>query len=598
VYDAPLAIIPAKLEAILHAIGPRLTVDQAALDSLLSDGTLSRYSNLVAFDGEGLAAFDGDDEGMATGSSKQTQRPYALTDSGVAIIPVKGTLLKSGSWISAASGCSSYSGIRNAFDAALDDAKVRAICFDVDSPGGTTHGCFELADYIRSRRGEKPSCACANDLAASAAYAIASAADSVWVTSTGAVGSVGVFALHASQEKLDDKMGVRYTYIFHGGHKTDGNPHEALSDAAYADMKAEVDREGEIFEACVAANRNVAAEKIVALQARVKFGAKSLPLLADEVGTLAETIAYLESVADKVDGVDGKAGRATISSEMPAIPPHKTSTSAKSWNGPLAKKRLREGETAEYYRKAYAFQKADTDGHNKSNFTYIHHEVGSDGHVGAANLKACQSSIGVLNGGRAGTVLKGADRKGVYNHVAAHLRDAGKEPSPLASYLSYLDGARAYALETHDLALMTSVGDLLASTDFDVVDVDIDSDTTATTAEIAGGVNDMAAKTGTGVEKKGPKGEDYMKESKSKGGKADEMCEGADEKEDDKSAASKDENADEHTDDEEKNQERKKSKKAAALAKAKLAAAKAELELLAAAKDDDDEDGEEDEDED
>jgi hypothetical protein len=45
-------------------------------------------------------------------------------------------------------------------------------------------------------------------------------------------------------------------------------------------------------------------------------------------------------------------------------------------------------------------------------------------------LKACSATIGALHGARGGTVIPGADRRGVYDHVAAHLRDAGMEPEP------------------------------------------------------------------------------------------------------------------------------------------------------------------------
>jgi len=57
--------------------------------------------------------------------------------------------------------------------------------------------------------------------------------------------------------------------------------------------------------------------------------------------------------------------------------------------------------------------------------------VGGDGDVGAANVRACQTGIGVLNGARGGTTIPAGDRRGVYNHLAAHLRDADVEPADL-----------------------------------------------------------------------------------------------------------------------------------------------------------------------
>ncbi len=204
--------------------------------------------------------------------------------------------------MSALSGCSSYEGIAKALDGAMSDSSVSAVLFDVNSPGGSTNGCFELTDKIYGYRGRKPMWAAANDLAASAAYSIASAADRIYVTRTGAVGSIGVFSLHCSQSKLDDKLGLDYTYVFYGARKVDGNEHEPYSKSAKDSTQAEVDRQGDIFTTTVARNRKFAGatfESIRALQAGVKFADTSTPLLADAVGTYDDALAELSG---KVNG--------------------------------------------------------------------------------------------------------------------------------------------------------------------------------------------------------------------------------------------------------------------------------------------------------
>jgi hypothetical protein len=60
---------------------------------------------------------------------------------------------------------------------------------------------------------------------------------------------------------------------------------------------------------------------------------------------------------------------------------------------------------------------------------YPHHNVSGDGAVGAANLTGCSAAIGRLHGSSKG--LSADEKKAVYNHVAAHLRKAGKTPPPL-----------------------------------------------------------------------------------------------------------------------------------------------------------------------
>jgi signal peptide peptidase SppA len=492
IFNEPLAILPKKLEAILNAIGPRLVVDDNSLDELLrlhairsrpilvnGSTTATASANVLYIQTEGNV-------GIGTGNltvsgdavvfdaqmpeqngNRQDEKPYRLTPEGVAVIPIRGTLMKRFSFLSAASGCSTYAGLGQAAAAALADPQVKAVLFDVDSPGGTTHGCFELSEALYQMRGDKPMWAVANDLAASAAYALASATDRILVTRTAGVGSIGVFALHADQSGADEQAGVKYTYVFAGDRKIDGNPHAALTKSARADIQAEVDREYEMFVQCVARNRGFAgadAEKVQKTEAAVFFAQNAMSaLLADEVATFDEA---LEALTAKVNGSRLKSsGKVALKTEasnnapnlegvvMPAIAPHHTATSDKSWDGPRAKKNLRLDGDASYYRSAYAFAKPGSDPKTKAGYSFIHHEVSSGGDVGAANIKGCQTSIGVLNGGRGGTVLQGSDRRGVYNHVAAHLRDAKLEPAPLATYQEYIAGVLAFAQETDNTEL-------------------------------------------------------------------------------------------------------------------------------------------------
>ncbi len=114
-----------------------------------------------------------------------------------------------------------------------------------------------------------------------------------------------------------------------------------------------------------------------------------------------------------------------------ALPVHHTPTSDKSWDGPANEARLRNDETAAYYRKAYAWVDPEGDPNTKSAYKFIHHEVDEGGDIGAANVRACITGIAVLNGARGGTTIPDSDRQGVYNHLAAHLRDADVEPPEL-----------------------------------------------------------------------------------------------------------------------------------------------------------------------
>jgi hypothetical protein len=109
---------------------------------------------------------------------------------------------------------------------------------------------------------------------------------------------------------------------------------------------------------------------------------------------------------------------------------HSTETSTKSWAGPKMETKLGDA-SAKVLRKAYAWADPDGDPDAKASYKFIHHEVGRGGDVGAANVKACTSGIGILNGARGGSNVPDGHRKGIYNHLAKHLRDAGEDPAPL-----------------------------------------------------------------------------------------------------------------------------------------------------------------------
>ena len=117
-----------------------------------------------------------------------------------------------------------------------------------------------------------------------------------------------------------------------------------------------------------------------------------------------------------------------------AVPSHGTDVVDREWDGPREEARVRSGESESYYRRIYAWQDPDGDPEAKASWRFIHHHVGAGGDPGAANLRACITGIGVLNGGRGVAVTEqpwAQDRRGIWDHLARHIRDAGSDPPPL-----------------------------------------------------------------------------------------------------------------------------------------------------------------------
>lgn len=122
-----------------------------------------------------------------------------------------------------------------------------------------------------------------------------------------------------------------------------------------------------------------------------------------------------------------------------AIGSHKTATSDATWDEGAQLRKMPADASAATFRAAAAYVDSGADPANKTSYHFWHHFVNADGSVGAASTVAASNRIGVLNGGRGGTTIPSDARQGVYNHLASHLRDAGREPPPLGgrSSLAY-----------------------------------------------------------------------------------------------------------------------------------------------------------------
>lgn len=265
VFNTPLMIYRPKLEAILTAVGGRLGLPIE-----------------VAYDDEDIVERH-DDGDKSSGP--------------VAIIPVQGTLVKRGDWMNSMSGLTSYESLRSCITEALEDPQVKTLLFDFDSPGGEAAGLFDFVNWMNSVKGQKPFVGVSNDMAYSAAYAIASAMDHLFVTEIGGIGSIGVYVLHVDTSKADKKEGLKYTYISSGEKKVDGNPHEPLSDSARNRMQERVDAIRDMFVGLVAQNRGVDAKMIYDTEAELYMGEKGIPLLADAVGSYDEAAEYASNLA-------------------------------------------------------------------------------------------------------------------------------------------------------------------------------------------------------------------------------------------------------------------------------------------------------------
>lgn len=235
------------------------------------------------------ASADAESEGEAA--------DFEILPNGVALLKIRGTLVERSSWLDAYCGMISYDAIAQHLAVAESDARVRGILLLFDSPGGEVSGMFECARALATVT--KPVYAVVDRCACSAAYLLAAQADMIFVDESSVAGSIGVIAQHMETSARDSEVGIKYTTIFAGARKNDGNPHEPLSDGARTAIQADVDDVMQKFVASVALARRVSEEDIRATEAGVFRGQHVITAgLADISGSPADALAALAKQVD------------------------------------------------------------------------------------------------------------------------------------------------------------------------------------------------------------------------------------------------------------------------------------------------------------
>jgi ClpP class serine protease len=277
-FNTPLMVDPAKALAFLSGLGPRITGQEITFQGL-EVGAADQTAAAVP----ARASLFGND--LAQRHQRNGTQPFAMID-GIAVIEIAGTLVHRGAWIGQSSGLTSYEGIAAQLQAALADPGVRGIALDIDSFGGEVAGAFDLADRIRAARAQKPVHAFVAEHALSAGYALASQADRIILPRTGAVGSIGVVALHTDMSGALNQKGIAVTLVHAGAHKVDANPYQPLPEAVHNQMQRELEVVRFLFAETVAAGRGDRLTQAAALatEAAVLRGTEAIAAgLADEM---------------------------------------------------------------------------------------------------------------------------------------------------------------------------------------------------------------------------------------------------------------------------------------------------------------------------
>ena len=280
-FERPLMIFQPKLDVIINSIAPRIGVN-IFTPAMAYPGAINSLPDYV---------------------------PAPLEDTGngsIAVIDIHGSLVKRACGMQAESGLCTYEDLEEQIMDAATNSNIKGIFLNIDSEGGECNGVFDLANLIFQARQFKPIYACASDLALSAAYLLGSAAEKLFVSQSGMVGSIGVIAVHVDQSESDAVEGLKYTTIKYGLHKDDLSPHKKLNLDGLNWLQSSVDRLGDMFVAAVAQYRGISADIVKGTQAGIFSGSKMGNIqsasdigLADGMASEDEVITML---SDRISG--------------------------------------------------------------------------------------------------------------------------------------------------------------------------------------------------------------------------------------------------------------------------------------------------------
>ena len=174
-----------------------------------------------------------------------------------------------------------------AFRAAIDDRRVKAILFRVDSPGGS----YVASDTIwrettRAREAGKPVIVSMGNLAGSGGYFVAMNADRIVAQPGTITASIGVFGGKMLTRGFWNKLGVTWDDVRTSKHSALWSTHHDYEGSGYERFQATLDRIYEDFTEKVAAGRDLDLDQVLELaRGRIWTGEDAKELgLVDELG--------------------------------------------------------------------------------------------------------------------------------------------------------------------------------------------------------------------------------------------------------------------------------------------------------------------------
>lgn len=182
-----------------------------------------------------------------------------------------------------------------------EDSKIKAVVLRVNSPGGSALASEEIWRELSLLKEEKPLVVSMGDYAASGGYYISCVADEIVADATTLTGSIGVFGLMFSAERLmRETLKVNSEVVRTHPHADMGTMDRLLTDEEKAIVQRSVENVYDVFTRRVAEGRGMEQPAVDSIgQGRVWSGVDAVRIgLVDTIGGLQVAIARAAALAD------------------------------------------------------------------------------------------------------------------------------------------------------------------------------------------------------------------------------------------------------------------------------------------------------------
>ena len=185
-----------------------------------------------------------------------------------------------------------------------EDDDVKAVVLRVNSPGGSAYGSEQIWREVTLLKAAKPLVVSMGDYAASGGYYISCAADCIVASPTTLTGSIGIFGMFPSAEKLlQDKIGLNFDVVKTNQMADFGTMSRSFRPEEKAVLQKYINNGYDLFLKRCADGRGVAVEDIAKIaEGRVWTGSKAKEIgLVDELGDLDKAVAIAAQKAGLAD---------------------------------------------------------------------------------------------------------------------------------------------------------------------------------------------------------------------------------------------------------------------------------------------------------